>query len=57
MTANVITYRVKSAMREMGKVLDHDESTLDRVTKLVSSWERDVDTEEEARELNEKGTL
>ncbi|MBW2312790.1 MAG: error-prone DNA polymerase [Deltaproteobacteria bacterium] len=46
MTANVITYRVKSAMREMGKVLGHDESTVDRVTKLVSSWERDEEKAE-----------
>ncbi|HKJ24372.1 MAG TPA: error-prone DNA polymerase [Myxococcota bacterium] len=41
MTANVITYRVRSALREMGKVLGHDPGTIDRVTKLVSSWERD----------------
>ncbi len=41
MTANVITYRTKSALREMGKVLGHEEEHIDRVTKLVSSFERD----------------
>ncbi len=39
MTANVITYRGKSAAREVGKVLGFDMDTLDRLTKLVSTWE------------------
>jgi len=51
MTANVITYRVRSAMREMGKVLGHDESTIDRTTKLVASFERDEEKGEARREL------
>jgi error-prone DNA polymerase len=39
MTANVITYRGKSAAREIGKVLSFHPEILDRLTKLVSAWE------------------
>jgi len=39
MTANVITYRGRSAAREVGKVLGFDGETLDRLAGLVSSWE------------------
>lgn len=39
MTANVITYRGKSAARETGKALGFDEETLGRLTSLVSQWE------------------
>jgi error-prone DNA polymerase len=39
MTANVITYRGRSAAREIGKALDFDADTLDRVSKLVGTWE------------------
>ena len=39
MTANVITYRGRSAAREVGKVLGFDEDTLGRLAGLVSSWE------------------
>ncbi|HKT47128.1 MAG TPA: error-prone DNA polymerase, partial [Candidatus Acidoferrales bacterium] len=39
MTANVITYRGKSAAREMGKVLSFDAETLNRLTSLVGAWE------------------
>ena len=39
MTANVITYRGKSAAREVGKVLSFDAETLDRLSKLVGAWE------------------
>src|ERR1700720_1642282 len=39
MTANVITYRGRSAAREVGKVLSFDGETLDRLAGLVSSWE------------------
>ena len=38
MTANVITYRGKSAAREVGKVLGFDFEMLDKLTKLVSAW-------------------
>jgi error-prone DNA polymerase len=38
MTANVITYRGRSAAREAGKVLGFDEPTLARLSKLVPMW-------------------
>jgi error-prone DNA polymerase len=57
MTANVVTYRVRSAMREMGKVLGHDPSTIDRVTKLVSSWERDEEKVETQAEILRKNGI
>src|ERR1700722_4759305 len=39
MTANVITYRGRSAAREIGKSLSFDAETLDRLSALVGSWE------------------
>jgi len=39
MTANVITYRGKSAARETGKALGFDEGTLGRLASLVGQWE------------------
>jgi len=39
MCANVITYRGRSAAREVGKSLGFDQETLTRLTRLVNSWE------------------
>ena len=39
MTANVITYRGKSAAREVGKSLGFDQESLGRLSSLVSQWE------------------
>ena len=39
MTANVITYRGKSAAREVGKALGFDHESLGRLSGLVSNWE------------------
>ncbi len=39
MTANVITYRGRSAAREVGKALAFDIETLNRLTSLVGAWE------------------
>ena len=39
MTANVIAYRGRSAAREIGKVLGFDPETVDRLARMVSSWE------------------
>jgi error-prone DNA polymerase len=39
MTANVCTYRGRSAAREMGKVLGFDEEASSRLSALVGSWE------------------
>ncbi len=39
MTANVITYRGKSAAREVGKALGFDEDALGRLSGLIGHWE------------------
>lgn len=39
MTANVITYRGKSAAREVGKALGFDEETMGRLSGLIGQWE------------------
>ena len=39
MTANVITYRGKSAAREVGKALGFDEDALARLSGLIGHWE------------------
>jgi error-prone DNA polymerase len=39
MTANVITYRGRSAAREVGKALGFDQETLDRLSSVVNSGE------------------
>jgi error-prone DNA polymerase len=55
MTANVITYRGKSAAREAGKVLGLDERDIDRLSKLMSRFEF-IDPEETiARHLRDAG--
>jgi error-prone DNA polymerase len=46
MTANVITYRSRSAAREVGKVFGFDQETLDQLSSLVNSgeWRGPADT-------------
>ncbi|MCU1234178.1 MAG: polymerase alpha subunit, partial [Candidatus Solibacter sp.] len=39
MTANVITYRGRSAAREVGKALGFEITTLEKLTSLVRAWE------------------
>ncbi len=39
MTANVITYRGRSAAREVGKALGFEQDTLGRLVGLVGNWE------------------
>lgn len=39
MTANVITYRGKSAAREVGKAMGFDPDSLGRLSSLVGQWE------------------
>jgi error-prone DNA polymerase len=38
MTANVITYRGRSAARDIGKVLGFDEPSLAKLSSMVSTW-------------------
>ena len=45
MTANVITYRGRSAAREVGKVLELEDTEIDRLAKMMSRFEF-VDPEE-----------
>ena len=49
MTANVITYRGRSAVREVGKVLGLAEEHLDRVCRSISGWGFEGDPREELR--------
>ena len=55
MTANVITYRGRSAAREIGKALDFQPEILDRLARLVGAWEyQDADHTLE-RQVREAG--
>jgi len=55
MTANVITYRGRSAAREIGKVLSFDPETLDRLSGLVGSWEYRDPNDTLDRQFHEAG--
>ncbi len=55
MTANVITYRGRSAAREVGKVLGFDEETLGRLSSLVHTWEWKDPNDSTARQFREAG--
>jgi error-prone DNA polymerase len=50
MTANVITYRRRSAIREVGKVLGFSPERLDRLSALSGSWEFAAHVREELPE-------
>jgi error-prone DNA polymerase len=55
MCANVITYRGKSAAREIGKVLSFDTETLDKLSSLVSAWEYTDSKDTLARQFRDAG--
>ena len=55
MTANVITYRGRSAAREVGKVLDFDEETLSRLSGLVHTWEWKDPKDSSERQFRDAG--
>jgi error-prone DNA polymerase len=55
MTANVITYRGRSAAREMGKVLSFDPETLARLASLVGAWEYKDDNDTLDRQFRDAG--
>ncbi len=55
MTANVITYRGKSAAREVGKALDLDEGQIDRLARVMHQFEYIDPDETLARKLDEVG--
>ena len=55
MTANVITYRGRSAAREVGKALDFDEDTLGRLAGLVHTWEWKDPNDSSERQFRDAG--
>jgi error-prone DNA polymerase len=55
MTANVITYRGRSAAREIGKALSFDAETLGRLTSLVGAWEYKDDNDTLTRHFEDAG--
>jgi error-prone DNA polymerase len=55
MTANVITYRGRSAAREIGKALSFDPETLGRLAGLVGAWEYKDDNDTLARQFRDAG--
>jgi len=55
MTANVITYRPRSAVREMGKVLGLSADQIDRLAKLLSRYEFVDKNDELERQLEAAG--
>ena len=55
MTANVITYRGRSAAREVGKALSFDPETLNRLTSLVGAWEYKDASDTLARQFRDAG--
>ena len=55
MTANVITYRARSASREIGKVLGLPQEELDRVSKLLPHFEFTTDLDALGHRASEAG--
>ncbi|MEE8161344.1 MAG: error-prone DNA polymerase, partial [Acidobacteriota bacterium] len=55
MTANVITYRAKSAIREVGKALEFPPETLDRLSHLMIAWRGEGLEEEAPQRFKEAG--
>jgi error-prone DNA polymerase len=55
MTANVITYRGRSAAREIGKVLSFEPETLDRLARLVGRWEYKDERDTRDRQFRDAG--
>ena len=55
MTANVITYRGRSAAREVGKALGFDDEILGRLSGLVHTWEWKDPKDSTARQFRDAG--
>ncbi|HLJ48673.1 MAG TPA: error-prone DNA polymerase [Bryobacteraceae bacterium] len=55
MTANVITYRGRSAARDIGKVLGFDDLTLTRLSNMVPSWGWKDPKESAEKQFRESG--
>ncbi|HOK46647.1 MAG TPA: error-prone DNA polymerase, partial [Bryobacteraceae bacterium] len=55
MTANVITYRGRSAAREVGKALGFEEGVLARLSSLVRAWEWKDPADTSERQFRDAG--
>jgi error-prone DNA polymerase len=55
MTANIITYRGRSAVRDIGKVLGFPETDLARISELVPAWGWTDPKETAERQFHEAG--
>ncbi len=55
MTANVITYRGRSAAREVGKALGFEITSLERLSSLVRAWEWKDPKDTTERQFHEAG--
>ncbi len=55
MTANVITYRGRSAAREVGKVMGFDEETITRLSSLVRAFEWQDPNDTTERQFRDAG--
>jgi error-prone DNA polymerase len=55
MTANVITYRGRSAAREVGKALGFDDETVGRLSGLVHTWEWKDPKDSTERQFHDAG--
>jgi error-prone DNA polymerase len=55
MTANVITYRGRSAAREVGKTLGFETATLDRLARFLDSWEYQDPLDTAPRQFHDAG--
>ena len=55
MTANVITYRGRSAAREVGKVLGFDDAIPGRLSSLVQTWEWKDPNDSTGRQFRDAG--
>src|SRR5450631_2192234 len=55
MTANVITYRGRSAAREVGKALGFEVTSLERLSSLVRAWEWKDPKDTNERKFREAG--
>ncbi len=55
MTANVITYRGRSAARDIGKVLSFEPKMLDRLSSLVGAWEYKDESDTLDRHFSDAG--
>ena len=55
MTANVITYRGRSAAREVGKALGFEVTTLEKLSSLVRAWEWKDPKDTTDRQFREAG--